>query len=423
MTSLNAVVITIRLVIAAVVQRLLYDYVGAVGLYKIGQLRSLSQLLMSVASLGTFNGIVKYVAEHRTDKEQLQKLFSTTFVFTVFTIIGVLFSGISLFVFAEAMSEYLFATEEFTYIIKLTAVLIPFVAVQRVFNGVINGLSEYKKFAKIDLVSYLLGIGLLIFFLIEYNLDGALIAIAIMPLIQVIVLLFLFFRTLKEYLVFKDLRLKSPLAKSLLAFTLMSFVSSILLPLVEIDIRSMLEERMSGRDAGVWTNLTFISKNYMVFSGSIFTLYVIPKFVGIYSSTDFKDELFNIYKTILPLFAVGMLVVFFGRNLIIELLYPGLTEMAPLFKWQLLGDFIRLASLVLLNQFLAKKLVRNFIFSELFSVVVFYVLAQILVGHFGVEGVVLAHFIRYVLYFLLVAFLVYRYFKKQKRNGSDEILE
>src|SRR5690606_12095575 len=171
MTSLNAVVITIRLVIAAVVQRLLYDYVGAVGLYKIGQLRSLSQLLMSVASLGTFNGIVKYVAEHRTDKEQLQKLFSTTLVFTI---IGVLFSGISLFVFAEAMSEYLFATEEFTYIIKLTAVLIPFVAVQRVFNGVINGLSEYKKFAKIDLVSYLLGIGLLIFFLIEYNLDGAL---------------------------------------------------------------------------------------------------------------------------------------------------------------------------------------------------------------------------------------------------------
>lgn len=420
MTSLNAVVITIRLVISAVVQRLLYDYVGPVGQYKIGQLRSLSQLLMSVASLGTFNGIVKYVAEYRTDKEQLQKLFSTTFVFTI---IGVLVSGISLLLFASEISNYLFATEEFSYIIKLTAIIIPFVAVQRVFNGVINGLSEYKKFAIIDLVSYLFSIALTIFFLFKYNLDGVLIAIAITPAIQVLVLLFFFFRTLREYLNFKGLKLKSPMAKSLLAFTLMSVVSSILLPLVEIDIRSMLEEKMSGRDAGVWTNLTFISKNYMVFSGSLFTLYVIPKFAGIYTSKNFKKELVNIYKTILPLFAIGMLVVFLCRNLIIELLYPGLYEMAPLFKWQLLGDFIRLASLVLLNQFLAKKLVRNFIFSELFSLVVFYVLAQILVSPFGLEGVVLAHLIRYILYFFLVAFLVFRYFKKQKAITKSETSE
>src|SRR5690606_6072479 len=197
MTSLNAVVITIRLVISAVVQRLLYDYVGPVGQYKIGQLRSLSQLLMSVASLGTFSGIVKYVAEYKTDKEQLQKLFSTTFVFTI---IGVLVSGISLLIFSSEISNYLFATEDFSYIIKLTAIVIPFVAVQRVFNGVINGLSEYKKFAKIDLFSYLFSIALTIFFLFKFNLDGVLVAIAITPVIQVLVLLFFFFKTLREYL-------------------------------------------------------------------------------------------------------------------------------------------------------------------------------------------------------------------------------
>lgn len=411
MTSLNAVVVTIRLLISAVIQRLLYDYVGPVGQYKIGQLRSLSQLLMSVASLGTFSGIVKYVAEYKTDKEQLQKLFSTTFVFTI---IGVLVSGISLFLFSEEISQYLFATEDFSYLIKLTAVVIPFIAMQRVFNGVINGLSEYKKYAKIDLVSYLFSAALMVFFLFQYNLNGALVAIALTPIIQVSVLLFFFFKTLREYIHFKGLTLKSPMAKGLLAFSLMSFVTSILIPLVDIDIRSMLEERISGTDAGVWTNMTFISRNYMVFSGSIFTLYVIPKFAGIHTSKNFKKELLNIYKTILPLFAVGMIIIFLCRNLIIDLLYPGLTEMAPLFKWQLMGDFIRLASLVLLNQFLAKKLVRNFIFSEIFSLITFYILAQVLVKPFGVEGIVIAHFIRYILYFFIVAFLVFRYFRKLK---------
>ena len=411
MTSLNAVVVSIRLLISAVVQRLLYDYVGAVGLYKIGQLRSLSQLLMSISSLGSFSGIVKYVAEYKTDKEQLQKLFSTTFVFTV---VGVLASGILLFFFSGQLSQYLFATENFSYLIKLTAVVIPFIAIQRIFNGVIHGLSDYKKFAKIDLVSYLLSVTLTLILLFQYNLDGVLIAIALTPIIQVLILLYFFFKTLREYIIFKDLKFKSPMAKGLLAFTAMSFVTSILLPLVEIDIRSMLEEKMSGKDAGVWTNITFISKNYMVFSGSLFTLYVLPKFAGIYSAHNFKKEVLTIYKTILPLFATGMLLVYFFRHLIIELLYPGLTEMAPLFKWQLIGDFIRLASLVLLNQFLAKKLVRSFIFSELFSLVLFYVLAQILVVPYGVEGVVIAHLIRYIFYFFIVAFLVFRYFKKKE---------
>ncbi len=414
MTSLNAVVITIRLLISAVVQRLLTEYVGPVGQYKIGQLRSLTQLLISVCSLGTFNGVVKYIAEYKKDELELQKLFSSVFVFLV---IGVSISGIFLFLFATWISEYLFASPDYSYLIKLTAVVIPFIAVQRVFNGVINGLSEYKKYAKIDLIGYIISILLTVLFLLSYNLDGALVAIAITPIVQVSVMLFFFYNVLREYIQFKKLSFKAPIAKALLAFTFMSFVSSILLPIVEIDIRSMLEERLSGREAGVWTNMTFISQNYMVFSTSIFTLYVIPKFTGIFNFENFKKEVISIYKTLLPLFAAGMLLVFLLRNLIIDLIYPGLTEMAPLFKWQLLGDFIRLASLVLAHQFLAKKLVFNFIFTEILSLSLFYGLAYFLVEKFNVEGVVIAHFIRCIITFFVISFLVIRYFRKQKTEN------
>ena len=414
MTSLNAVVITIRLLISAVVQRLLTEYVGPVGQYKIGQLRSLTQLLISVCSLGTFNGVVKYIAEYKKDELELQKLFSSVFVFLV---IGVSISGIFLFLFATWISEYLFASPDYSYLIKLTAVVIPFIAVQRVFNGVINGLSEYKKYAKIDLIGYIISILLTVLFLLSYNLYGALVAIAITPIVQVSVMLFFFYNVLREYIQFKKLSFKAPIAKALLAFTFMSFVSSILLPIVEIDIRSMLEERLSGREAGVWTNMTFISQNYMVFSTSIFTLYVIPKFTGIFNFENFKKEVISIYKTLLPLFAAGMLLVFLLRNLIIDLIYPGLTEMAPLFKWQLLGDFIRLASLVLAHQFLAKKLVFNFIFTEILSLSLFYGLAYFLVEKFNVEGVVIAHFIRCIITFFVISFLVIRYFRKQKTEN------
>lgn len=413
MTSLNAGAIVIRLFISAIIQRLLTEYVGPVGQYKVGQLRSLAQLLTSVTSLGTFNGVVKYIAEYKSDQLKLQQLFSSVFVFLI---IGVGVTTPILLIFSSEISTYLFSSTDFSFIIKLTAVIIPFIAVQRVFNGVINGLSEYKKYIKIDLISYLISAVLTVVFLFQFNLNGVLVAISITPVIQVSVMLFFFYKVLREYIQFKSLKLQSPMARALLAFTLMSFVSSILLPLVEIDIRGMLDEKLSGRDAGIWTNMTFISHNYMVFSGSIFTLYVIPKFAGIYHFDVFKKEVFSIYKTLLPLFAGGMILIYVFRNVIIELIYPGQVEMAALFKWQLMGDFVRLASLVLAHQFLAKKLVVNFIFTEVLSLSVFYGLAYYLVGRYSVEGVVIAHFIRSLILFGVILYLVIRYFMKQKRK-------
>ena len=57
----------------------------------------------------------------------------------------------------------------------------------------------------------------------------------------------------------------------------MSFVSTILLSYIEIDIRSMLAKNLTETDAGIWTAMTFISKNYMVFAGSLFSLYILIK--------------------------------------------------------------------------------------------------------------------------------------------------
>jgi len=50
MTSLNAIVIGIRLIISLFIQRLLHELVGEAGIAKIGSLRNLLQML---TSLGT----------------------------------------------------------------------------------------------------------------------------------------------------------------------------------------------------------------------------------------------------------------------------------------------------------------------------------------------------------------------------------
>jgi len=64
-TSVNALVIGIRLIISFFIQRLYAHFVGEAGLYKIGQLQTLTQMLTSLTTLGVFNGVVKYVSEHK----------------------------------------------------------------------------------------------------------------------------------------------------------------------------------------------------------------------------------------------------------------------------------------------------------------------------------------------------------------------
>ena len=185
----------------------------------------------------------------------------------------------------------------------------------------------------------------------------------------------------------------------------------------------MIINRITEEDAGIWTAMTNISKNYMVFSSSIFTLYVLPKFAGIYSKKDFKTEVISIYKILLPIFGLGMLLVYFGRAYVIQIIYPGFDSMAPLFKWQLLGDFVRLATIVIGHQFLAKKLVKNFIISEIVSLGLFYLFARYLTHYYGLEGVVMAHFFRYVISFFLILYLIIRYFKKvEDMPKGDEII-
>lgn len=410
-TSVNAVVISIRLVISVFIQRLLAVTVGEVGIANIGQIRNLIAMLTSTSTLGTFSGVVKYVAEFKDNHSELSKLFSTT---TLFLVVGSLISSAVLFFGANFLSVYVFNSEEFIYVFQLLAVIVPFIAFGRLINGVINGMSDYKRYAKIELIGYLLVTSVLVFGLYYYDLKGVIVAIAIAPIIQLIVLGFVFGKALKKYIKFDAFKLSLIYKNQLLAFTLMSFVSAFLINYIELDIRTLVTNEININEAGYWTAITFISKNYMVFATGLFTLYVLPKFASINTKSEFTKEALHIYKSILPIFGLGMILVYVLRNYIIQIIYPDFTGMEPLFKWQLLGDFIRLCALVLSYQFLAKRLVRSFVVTELISLVLFYTLTKLFIQNYGTEGVVIAHFVRYIIYFVIVVMVLWFNFKGDK---------
>ncbi|MEM6517449.1 MAG: O-antigen translocase, partial [Bacteroidota bacterium] len=373
MTSLNGVVVVIRLIISVVVQRLLALTFGEAGIAKIGQLRNVMNILTSTSSAGIFNGIVKYTSEHENSPKRLGHLFSTGLLFILF---GSILSTVVLFFNAEYIADRLFGGKTYVEVIRYLSFLPLVIGINRMLYGFINGFSDYKKFAKIELGSYLMAISLLLLGLYYFNLKGVLIAMVLAPIVNALAIAFFFVKRLKTKLKLNGIKIDTDFIKPMLAFSLMSFISTVLINYIEIDIRSTITNRIDIDEAGYWTAMTYISKNYMVFSSSLFTLYVIPKFAKIEASFAFVKEVLHIYKTLLPLFALGMLIIYLFREQIIHLVYPNFEGMSELFKWQLMGDFVRLATLVISHQFLAKKMVWSFVIAQLISLGLFYGLSK-----------------------------------------------
>ena len=407
--SANSLVIAIRLTITLAIQRILAKSLEEYGIAKIGDLRNILAMLTSFTSMGIFNGMVKFVSQNENEPSQLKELLSTSFIFALF---GSLISSLVLAVFAETFSVWFFDGPDFADVFYILAVIAPAIGLQRIFNAVVHGMSRVKKYAIIELVAYIISAILTLAGLYFNHLKGVLLAISIGPLIQLLTLVFIFGKTLKPLITSIKPKWHGHFGNALLAFTLMSFVSNILLNSVEIYLREVLERSLNINEAGYWTAITNISKNYMVFSTALFSLYVIPKFAKITTGLDFKTEVLHIYKTLLPLFGVGMLLIFVFRDFVVQLIYPNFEGMEPLFKWQLLGDFVRLAAVVVAHQFLAKKMIRSFIASEIVSMILFFGLSLILIPIFGTEGVVMSHFVRYVIYFGFVLLLIQRHFAR-----------
>ena len=403
-TSLNSLVVGTRLLISLIVQNLLAQYTGQSGIAKVGQIRNFTNILTSVSSLGVFNGVVKYVSEYKDNEKGLIKLFSTVYVISTITTIIL---SVVIFTYAKNLSSWLFLSEDYYLVFHILSMIVPFIAMNRIFNGIISGLSAYKVHAKIEVVWYSMASFLLIFSLHNYNIEGVLIAIAITPIIQFFVLVFIFGKTLNEYMKFSKLSFRFPMLKVLLGFTLISFTATVGSNFVEINFRNLISDKISENEAGIWTAMSSISKIYMQFLITIFSIYILPKYAKIHFSYAFKKEIKNIYKTLLPLVIIGMLIVYFSREILILLIYnDDFLGMKVLFKWQLLADLVRFIANILSFKFLAKNQVKYFVTTQLIGLVTYCICGHLLINYFFVEGLVIALLISNIIYFILVLYIM-----------------
>jgi len=406
-TSLNSLSVVLRLFIGLITSKVIAIFIGPSGLALLGNFRNFVGTFETVSTLGFQNGIVKYVAESREKEIELKKYVSTI-------VISILLVSLSLSVFLFSFSDYcnqlIFGINfKYNFIFKAFAFALPWYAMSLVLVSIINGLGKFKNVIYITIIGNCIGLLVSVSFISKFQVEGALLSIIITPS-----LLFLisFYYINKEFSLLDFVRFHYfdfKIIKNLSSYFLMALVSGVAGSVVFIAIRKNIIANIGIQQAGYWEAICRLSSFYLVFVSSILTLYFLPKLAVAKNNKQTKKVFWSFYKTIFPIFILALIVIYFSRIIIVKLLFTNeFLPVTSLFFWQLLGDVLKVASLILGYQFFAKKMTFAFILSEFLSFGILYFLSDYLIKSIGIQGIVMAQAFDNFIYLLILAI----YFRK-----------
>jgi PST family polysaccharide transporter len=134
-------------------------------------------------------------------------------------------------------------------------------------------------------------------------------------------------------------------------------------------------------------------------------VYYLPRLASLKTDIEINTEIISTAKIILPIVALLALIIFLNKHLIVKILFSDdFKPMLPLFKYQLIGDVIKIVSWLLAYQMLAKRMTKVFILSEIFFSSSFILLSIYFVKQNGLGGVSVAFCLNTICYLIFLIF-------------------
>ncbi|MAW94130.1 MULTISPECIES: O-antigen translocase [unclassified Leeuwenhoekiella] len=399
--SLNSLAIGVRVVCGLITSKLIAIYVGASGMAILGDLRNFMSSLQSLGQLGISNGVIKYAATYKKEEKQLRALVATVLKLPFLVSLGL---GILVVIAAPQFNRLIFDIgTDFTTIIRLAGIALPLFTLQTLLLNILNGLGDYRRVIFINLSVNLAGMLLSVVLIIWYSLWGAMLAVVVAGILALGITLFFLRKYFENAKAVFGLKADVQILKKLGSYAFMSLFSAVAAPWVYIAIRQYIIATDGIEQAGYWDAMLRLSDYYLMFATSVLTLYVLPKLASATGKNQLRRVTLDFYKSILPFFALCLIAIFLLKGFIIRLVYDAsFLEMRPIFIWQLAGDLIRVASLVIAYEIIAKNKVKTFVITQIVSLSIIYFSSVWLVSHYGFVGAGMAHLFSYSLYLLVL---------------------
>ena len=407
-TSLNSIHILLKLIFGFITSKALALFVGANGMAYVGIFRAFLNVVENFSLLGIQNAIIKYVSEYQNDKIKLKSILAT---FGLLLLVSSLCISLILIFGASYLSKQLFNHSEiYGFLFYVLAILFPLYVFSTYCISVVNGFQKYKNVIYIQIISS--GIALLfsLFLIYYYSTFGALVSLVLAPVFVFFVCLFFLKNIISISDVFSFQNFNFSVVKNVSEYVLMALVSGVIGSFVLLEIRTDIISITGLQNAGIYEGLQRISSYYLLFVSSIMTIYFYPKLAE--TNSNKKDIVLYYLKTIIPLFTIGLVIIYFLRKLIIQVLFSSEFEtMESLFLWQLLGDLLKAISLIFGTILIAKKQTKVFIITEIISLFILYFSSNWMLHTVGISGIVMAHTFTYFMYLLVLVI----YFRKELR--------
>lgn len=406
-SSLNSLSVLFKIGTGLITSKLLAVFVGPSGMALVGNLRNFIASLEGISTLGFQNGIVKYIAENENNKKELEKIISTVMI--SFLIVAFFLSTLT-FLFSDYLCFKIFGGNlQYAIVIKIVAIILPWNVISLLFLSIINGLGGYNKVIIANIIANVIFVTLSIVLVYYLKTLGAFFSIVIIPVILVIVTSFFLPKGIRIFkrLNFSDYDFK--ILKTFSTFSLMVLPPTILSPIFNLKIRNFLIANVGLDKSGLWEAITRISNFYLLFIGTMVSVYFYPKLIKAKGIAEIKIIIWSYYKYILPLFIVGGVVVYFSRFLIIKILFTNqFLPVSELFFLQLLSDLFKVCGMILAFFLMAQKRVFHYVFIEVLAIFFLYFASLFCINTFGLEGVLIAQFLENFTYLLVLVL----YFKK-----------
>lgn len=402
-TSFLTVISTgMKILSGLVINKAISIFIGPSGLALIGQVQNAIQMMMVGALGGINSGVTKYTAEYGEQPDKLPALWSSAAKIVLFC--SLIVGSLSI-VFSNSISIHILKSQEYGYIFVLIGFTLVLFALNQLILAILNGIKEIKLFITINIIQSIYGLiftTLLIFF---FHLDGALIALSTN---QSIVFLVLLFKLKKTKLTLEDFKQKFSISegRKLSSYSMMTITTACTVPLSLMYIRDYIGDNLSLESAGYWQAMWYISSTYLMVITTALSTYYLPKLSELKEKKKIREELITGYKTVVPIVLFLSFSMYCMKGFIVNILFTeDFYPMLILFKWQLIGDVIKIISWLVSYLMIAKKMTRKFISTEILFSLIFVTLTVYFVDIYGLVGVTYAYATNYLLYLVVVFFM------------------
>lgn len=397
---LNAIAVLVKTLSMFVLNKVLAVYVGPSGYAAIGQLQNALTMITTLSSGAVNTGVTKYTAEYADDPQRQAKVWQSA---TALAAAGSLFTALLVGVFSRPLAAYFLHDEGFYGVFIAVACSLLFFTLNALLLAILNGRKEVGRYVIANIAGSLVSLLLTGWLAFQFGLYGALLSIGIGQAV-------IFFATVlvcsraswfKVHLLFG--RWQPAILLDLSKFAAMAVTTAICLPVAQVLIRNHLIQRFGIDAAGYWEAMWRLSSAYLMIVTMTLSVYYLPRLSELKGARAIFGEIRSGYALILPVAAVGSLVVYLLRDFIIHLLFtPDFLPMRELFAWQLLGDVLKIGSWLFAFVMLGKAMFKLYIVSEIVFAALFYGLTVWFTGSDGLQGVVKAYALNYLIYWVFM---------------------